>query len=112
MNSLRSSEGVAALTTDGGIAHIPLNWSTSMARRKELAHNPDYASQIRAARPQARSFGENVGYSSQGARAVFDGMVASPSHRAAMVNGGYTQAATGCAVDNQGKVWVTVNFWG
>lgn len=112
MNSYRSANGVAPLTTDGGIAYIPTNWATSMASNQNLAHNPNYIGQIRSARPESRAWGENVGYSSNGARAVFDNMVASGSHRAAMLNGGYSRAATGCAVDGQGKVWVSVDFWG
>ena len=112
INSYRSSNGVADLINDGGIAHIPLNWSMSMARNQSLGHNPNYSGQVRSARPQARAVGENVGYSSSGARHVFDQMTASGSHRAAMLSSGYTNAATGCAVDPQGKVWVTVDFWG
>lgn len=84
----------------------------SMARNQSLGHNPNYTGQVRSARPQARAVGENVGYSSGGDRAVFDQMAASSSHRSAMLSSGYTHAATGCAVDQQGKVWVTVDFWG
>ncbi len=112
MNSYRNSNGVAPLTVDGGIAHIPLDWSMSMARNQNLAHNPNYVGQVGAARPQAGAVGENVGYNSRGDRAVFDNMVASPGHRGAILNGGYTHVATGCVVDGQGKVWVTVDFWG
>ena len=82
-----------------------------MASNQSLGHNPNYASQIRSARPQARTMAENVGYSGS-ARSVFDRMAASSGHRANMVNGAFSHQATGCSVDSQGRVWVSVNLWG
>ncbi|MDZ7674625.1 MAG: CAP domain-containing protein [Acidimicrobiales bacterium] len=108
MNSMRS----APLQSDGAVASIALSWSRSMAERQSLSHNGGHASQIRSVRPQASATAENVGYSSQGASHVFSQFAGSPGHRANMANPAYTHAGVGCAVDGQGKTWVTINFWG
>ena len=112
MNEARAANGVGPLAVDGAIVHVPLNWSTGMAERGSLSHNPNYASQIYAARPEARAVAENVGYASSGGRTVFDRFMGSSGHRSNILNGTYSHAATGCVVDAGGTTWVTVNFWG
>ena len=63
-------------------------------------------------RPEARATAENVGYSYSGARAVFDAFMNSSGHRANILSGAHTHAATGCYRDAEGKIWVTTDFWG
>ena len=112
MNGARADAGVAPLAVDGAIGWVPRDWSNHMAQNQNLAHNPNYSSQIRSSRPEATRTAENVGYASNGARTVFDGFMNSPGHRANILRGEHTHVATGCSIDSRGYVWVSVDFWG
>ena len=97
---------------DGAIRWIPVEWSASMAESGNLAHNPRYDPQVRAARPEAVVVGEAVGHHSSGARAVFDAFMASPTHRGLLLDGRFGAIGVGCAVDASGRTWVAVDLWG
>ena len=83
-----------------------------MVRRQQLAHNPNYGSQVFAARPQATRASENVGRTMGSVAALFAEFMDSPSHRATILDGRLTHATTACTVDGNGQLWVAVNFWG
>lgn len=110
INGARADAGQAALTYDGGIQHVPLDWSDDMAGRQVLSHNPNYGSQIGAVRA-FRVAGENVGrgYSTG---TIFTAFMNSEGHRRNIVYPDYTHAAVGCVLDGKGQLWVTQNFWG
>ncbi len=112
MNEARASRGTAALVADGRIMPISRRWSDELADRQDLAHNPDYANQVFAARPEAVRAGENVGRTHGTNEGLFDAFMASDGHRRAILEPGHTHAGVGCTVDGGGQLWVTVNFWG
>lgn len=112
MNDARADRGTAPLQADGRIVPIARRWSDELARRQELQHNPDYASQVFAARPEAVRAGENVGRTYGSNAGLFDAFMESPGHRDAILAPGHTRAGVGCTVDGGGQLWVTVNFWG
>lgn len=112
MNEARAANGTSPLTADGAIIGIARSWATRMLGIGNLVHNPDYAPQVFAARPQARAVAENVGRSSGSVRGVFDSFMASTGHRTSILNPSFSHAAAGCSVDALGQHWIVVNFWG
>lgn len=112
MNDARADAGAGPLAEDGAIGWVPRDWADHMAATGSLAHNPDYAGQVASSRPEATTFAENVGYASDGARAVFDAFMRSAGHRANIVSRAFTHVATGCRRDASGVLWVAVDFWG
>lgn len=112
MNDTRADAGLHALTRDGAIQHVSLDWSDEMARTGQLAHNPRYSDQIFAVRAEARTAGEIVGWSTTSARAVYDEFLRSPSHRDRILTRAFAHTTVGCVRDQADRVWVTVNFWG
>ena len=112
MNETRAGAGRHALAWDGAILHVAVDWSDDMAARGELAHNPRYGDQVFAARSEAVTAAENVGWGSGSDRAVYDEFLRSPSHRDKILSGSLTHTAVGCVRDGAGELWVTVNFWG
>lgn len=112
MNETRAGAGRQALVWDDAILHVALDWSQQMASRSRLAHNPSYGDQVFAARAEAMTAAENVGWGSGSDRAVYDEFLRSPSHRDKILSGVLTHTAVGCIRDDAGELWVTVNFWG
>lgn len=112
MNEARAANGTGPLAADGAIIGIARSWASRMLGIGSLLHNPDYAPQIFAARPQATRVGENVGRSAGSVRGVFDNFMASTGHRTAILNPSFTHAAAGCSVDALGQHWIVVDFWG
>lgn len=112
MNETRSEAGVGSLLDDPAIKHVPVDWSQVMADRSDLAHNPDYGPQVFAARPEARTAAENVGWSRVSARAIYDEFLRSAPHRDTILRARLTHSAVGCVRDADGALWVAVNFWG
>lgn len=112
MNETRASAGRRALAWDDAILHVAVDWSHDMAASGELAHNPDYGERVFAARAEAMTAAENVGWGADTARAVYDEFLRSPTHEDKILSTALTHAAVGCVRDGAGEVWVTVNFWG
>jgi uncharacterized protein YkwD len=111
MNEARAGAGAATLVDDAVVDHVAHDWSTHLAASGQLAHNPRYADQVFAARPQAMTAGEVVGRGHD-ARAIFDEFLRSPTHRDAILRRAFTHGTVGCGRDAGGQAWVTANFWG
>lgn len=100
-NDLRSDEGRTALLRDGGIDSVAQAWAERMLARRELAHNPNFGSQM----PQSglSGWGENVAYScgyggvDANASTIMKGWKASTGHRANMLNEDFTHIGIGFA---------------
>lgn len=75
-----------------------------MARTNVLAHNPSYTTQV----TNWRALAENVAYNGSEA-AAHTALMASPGHRANILNDTYTQVGIGVATGH-GRVWVTQVF--
>jgi uncharacterized protein YkwD len=112
MNDTRAASGRPALAWDDAILHVAVDWSHAMAERSQLAHNPDYGDRVFAARAEAMTAAENVGWGTDSARAVYDEFLRSPSHKDKILSGALTHTAVACVRDGAGDLWVTVNFWG
>lgn len=112
MNDTRAAAGRAALAWDDAILHVAVDWSHGMAERTTLAHNPRYGDQVFAARAEAMTAAENVGWGAGSARAIYDEFLRSPSHKDKILSDALTRTAVGCVRDEAGELWVTVNFWG
>lgn len=112
MNESRADAGRAPLAWDDAVLHVAVDWSHQMADRSELAHNPDYGDQVFAARAEAMTAAENVGWGTGSSRAVYDEFLRSPSHRDKILSGALTHTAVGCVRDGAGELWVTADFWG
>lgn len=112
MNESRADAGRAPLAWDDAVLHVAVDWSHQMADRSQLAHNPDYGDQVFAARAEAMTAAENVGWGTSTSRAVYDEFLRSPSHRDKILSGTLTHTAVGCVRDGAGELWVTANFWG
>lgn len=112
MNETRSAAGRALLAWDDAILHVAADWSQDMAARSRLAHNPTYGDRVFAARAEAMTAAENVGWGRGTARAVYDEFLRSSTHKDKILSGALTHTAVACVRDGAGEVWVTANFWG
>lgn len=112
MNETRASAGRHALAWDDAILHVAVDWSHDMAGRGALEHNPRYGDRVFAARPEAMTAAENVGWGAGSARDVYDEFLRSPTHEDKILSGALTHAAVACVRDGAGEIWVTVDFWG
>jgi hypothetical protein len=105
LNGLRASRGLRPLGVDGNLANMARGWSSQMASRGGISHNPNMASQ--APGNWAR-LGENVGMGPN-VDSLHNALVNSPSHYANMVNGYYDSVGVG-VVQSGGTMFVTFNF--
>jgi len=110
-NEARASAGRAPLGDDPAVDHVAFRWSDHLAATGDLQHNPRYADEIFAARPEAMTAGEVVGRGSD-PRPVFDEFMRSPAHRDVILGSAFTRATVGCVRDAGGQVWIVANAWG
>jgi hypothetical protein len=104
-NSARATAGVAPLAVSGDLAAVAARQAASMARSGVLAHTPSLNSAICC----WVAIGENVGEGPSTA-VINAAFLASPPHRANLLNSAYTQIGVGSAVDSHGIVWVSEIF--
>ncbi len=105
LNGLRASKGLRQLGVNGGLTNMARGWSSQMASRGTISHNPNLASQ---APSNWVRVGENVGMG-QSVDSLHNAFVNSPSHYANMVNGYYDSVGVG-VVHSGGTIFVTFNF--
>ncbi|MDP8976694.1 MAG: CAP domain-containing protein [Actinomycetota bacterium] len=105
LNGLRASKGLRQLGVNGGLTSMARGWSSQMASRGTISHNPNLASQ---APSNWVRVGENVGMG-QSVDSLHNAFVNSPSHYANMVNGYYDSVGVG-VVQSGSTIFVTVNF--
>lgn len=105
LNDLRASKGLRPLGVHGGLVNMARGWSSQMASRGSISHNPNMAAQAPA---NWARLGENVGMG-PGVDSLHNAFVASPSHYANMVNGHYDSVGVG-VVQSGSTMFVTFNF--
>lgn len=110
INQARANAGRGGLSFDGGIQYIAVDWSDHLAGTQNLAHNPNYGSQIAKHRNYSTA-GENVGRGWDNA-SLFQAFMNSPGHRKNIESGAFSHVTVGCITDGSGQLWVTQNFWG
>ena len=93
-NALRASLGLAPFAVDAELTAISQRWSAVMAGAGDIWHNPDLADQVAVGRWV--SLNENVG-TGPGVTPIHAALLASPGHRANLVNPRYTHVGIGVA---------------
>lgn len=103
-NQDRIRHGLRAYRTSSELARVARSQAMRMATTNRLYHNP----QLRYAVTSYRWVGENVGYSPNSG-SLEKAFMASPAHRANILNRKYTQIGIGAVVVN-GRLWVSEVF--
>lgn len=104
INSARANHGRHRLTTRSDLVAVARGQARRMAARNTLYHNPSLAQQVR----NFRWVGENVGYGPS-VSLVHNAFMASPGHRANVLDRDYTEVGVG-AVWANGRVWIAEVF--
>ncbi len=103
INSLRSSNGLAALSRSGSLDSYARSWAKEMADAGSISH-----SNIGSLLGEWSSVGENVGVGGS-VGAIFDSLVASAPHKSNML-GDFTHFGIGVYQDAGGALWTTHVF--
>jgi len=113
VNHERSLRGLIPLRLNPLISEeISRPWSTTMARRGDLAHSGTGADVLAAVDhryPGVSSAGENVGYAPTVAR-LHAALMDSPGHRKNLLDPAFGSVGLGIATSDQ-RVWVTQTFF-
>ena len=103
INSLRTSSGLSALTSNGALKNRARDWARSMAAAGKLMH-----SNISDLVPPWGAAAENVGKGGS-VGSVFGAFKASGGHLDNML-GNYTNIGIGVWMDSQGTIWTVHIF--
>jgi hypothetical protein len=100
VNQARAANGLGALSRNGAMDAVAVNWANQLVANGALSHNPSYSAQIPGGWGSAA---ENVAQGYSSASSMHDGWMASSGHRANIL-GNYT--AVGIAfVAAGGTTW-------
>ena len=108
MNAERAAKGKPKLALASDLTTIARNHSKKMAADGTIYHNNNLGSQISGNWTAA---GENVGMGPD-CQSIHDAFMASPGHRANILDTDYNQVGVGVATDSDGTVYVTEDFAG
>ena len=103
-NQVRAANGLSALSINAQVTQVAQRWATTLAERGVLSHNGSLPSQVTG----WKELGENVGVGGT-ADAVHAGFLASPTHRANIVESAFTQVGFGI-VRPDARIFVVVVF--
>jgi len=102
INQERQSAGIASLAQNStDLLEVARRHSARMAKQNRLHHNDNLPGEVSG----WRALGENVGTGPDTA-SIHQAFMDSPSHRAQILDGTYTEAAVGVVVVD-GTLWVT-----
>jgi hypothetical protein len=104
VNHARTAHGRPTLARRADLAEVARAQARRMAASRTLYHNPNLTTEVR----NWRWVGENVGYAPDIAT-VHAAFMASPHHRANILDRDYTQVGVG-VVTRHGRVWVAEVF--
>lgn len=106
-NEARAQYGLKPLTVNWELSRVARYKSQDMVDRHYFNHtSPTYGSpfqMMKAFGVTYRSAGENIAYGYRTPKAVVDGWMNSPGHRANILNAGFTQIGVGYVA--QGNYW-------
>lgn len=105
INSLRSGNGLAALSRNGELDSYARSWAKYMAVNKVFAHS-NYPTQL--VNGGWSSAGESVGKGGS-VSSIFDALKSSSGHRGIML-GSFTHVGVGAWVDADGTIWTAHLF--
>lgn len=110
-NADRAAAGLPGLCVNGQLSGFAQNWANQMASMQSLAHQ-NIGGLIGST--GFSTMGENilVGPGTFSTAEMESAWMNSPSHRANILNGNFTQAGVGIAYSSDGRVWVCVDFGG
>lgn len=103
-NQVRAANGLPALTLNGQAATVAQRWAATLAERGVISHNASLPGQLTG----WKDLGENVAVGGT-VDAVHDGFVASPTHRANIVDPSFTEVGFGI-VRPDARIFVVVVF--
>ena len=111
INNTRRQHGLQALTVIAGATDVARRWSWKLANSQVLSHNPSIVSNISGAGSSAwTEIAENVGEGpSDGPDTLFNAYMASPEHRANILDRGARYIGVG-TVERNGVAWNTLDF--
>lgn len=100
VNAVRTSHGLRPLRFDVRLEHAAVGHSRAMARSGVLTHAPSLFWRLRAPHARAsRVLGETLAWMPRGTRALTPSVIrawlASPPHRAALLDGRFTRIGVG-----------------
>ena len=111
LNYIRVASGRSAMHTSGRLARIADRHSRSMARRNTLTHAPPLAART----SRKRLVGETVAWMPRGthgvAHRIVEAWLASPTHRAALMDGRFHRVGIGRRMGRSGT-FVTAELMG
>ena len=111
MNGDRSSAGLGQLCASAALNGYAQSWANWMAQNQSLTHQ-DLGGVLGGT--SFNAVAENI-LSGPGGMTVAQmeaAWMASPGHRANIMNGAYSAAGVGIAYSSDGRVWVAVEFGG
>jgi uncharacterized protein YkwD len=106
INNARRAAKLSPVTITPGTTDVARRWSKSMSAARTMKHNPNFAKQVAAAgSPRWTRITENVGYASaNNAKQLFDAYMASPGHRANILDRKVRYVGIG-SVDRPDPAW-------
>jgi uncharacterized protein YkwD len=118
VNADRAENGLAPLAPAEDVAAVARAWSAQMAGGAGLEHNPAYADEIccwsvvteNVAWSEPHRFWRPGDPVARVTRELQAALLASPGHRANLLDPGVDQVGIGVHVDADGAVWITQNF--
>lgn len=104
-NDARAEAGRSAYATRSDLVEVARRHAARMAAEGRIYHNPNLRDDVAG----WRAVGENVGMGGSAAR-IHDAFMASPSHRANILDREFTEVGMGTAVDADGTLFVVQVF--
>jgi hypothetical protein len=104
-NAERQAHGLAPLSVATDLQSEAQRHADDMAAASALWHTPDLASRVTG----WKRLGENVGRGPN-AQAIHAGFMASPTHRANILQPAYTQMGVGMATTSDGRLYISVLY--
>jgi uncharacterized protein YkwD len=110
-NAARAAAGLPGLCVNGQLTGFAQSWANQMAATQSLVHQ-NIGGLIGST--GFSTMGENIlsGPGNYSAAEMQAAWMNSPSHRANILNGDFTQVGVGIAFSSDGRVWVCVDFGG
>ena len=106
INAFRLVSGLPPVTVDGELTDIARRWSIGMAQQHAIFHNTQLDRQVRA---NWKKLGENVG-TGPTVDDIFNAFLASPTHRANVVDPRFTKVGVGVVADASGQLYTAHEF--
>jgi len=108
-NAHRVANGLDPLVRDPALDAVARDWTVQMAAAEVLSHRTDLREAVETnVTTEWQRIGENVGWGPN-SQWLHQAFVDSPGHNANIL-GDYNRIGIGATLDDDGDLWVTVNF--